>query len=407
MLSFKHVELAEKYGVSEATVRKWIARAKAGQLDLVLSSNGGIDRIVNTASNLAVMDDLVPKNKKYRNSKSFKLVTPKEQFYQLYNQGQIYDIVTNLEIHHEIPRQYNYFDGGAERWSEYVEHMDKENAHNSLVSTRQLLSINDNYLTELTSKYRKMNIVDLGVGNALPSKEIIARLLERNKLGRYIAIDISPEMLVIAERNIRKWFGNKVAFEGYELDISRERFSNILAEHYIKHEANTTGNLILFLGGTLNNFRKREVPLQVINDSMGVNDFLIHTQRIDTEATRRYFDFNPKPGERTVPPTHGLVVDLLNLDPSLYELEFGYDEQSRSRYEKIRFTVAITVCFAFNEGEREIDFNKGDAILLWRAWQDSALDLVQYFDKNDFYVLHSSQTGDHEYILTISQVKAE
>jgi uncharacterized SAM-dependent methyltransferase len=407
MLSFKHTELAEKYGVSEATIRKWIRSAKSGQLDLILRETGGIDRIVNTASNVALMDELASKNKKYRNSKSFKIVEPRPEFYDLYTQGQIYDIVTNLEIHREIPRQYNYFDGGADRWDEYVQRMDNQVKPTSLTATRKLLAINRSYIDNLLSDYEQINVVDVGVGNALPVKELLTHMLEQGKLGRYIAIDISPEMLKIAERNIRKWFGEEIAFEAYEIDISRERFSNILAEGYIKNSPKQTGNLILFLGGTLNNFRKREIPLQVINDSMGINDLLVHTQKLDNEDTRRHFDFNAQPGEQVLPPIHGLVVDMLNIDPSLYTLELGYDEQRHERYERIKLKVALSIKFSFNEGERLIAFNKGESILLWRAWQHSAIELINKFDQNDFYMLHSSQAEDRGYILTISQVKTD
>jgi len=406
MLSFKHTELAEKYGVSEATIRKWIRSAKAGQLDLILRKTGGIDRIVNTASNVALMDELASKNKKYRNSKSFKIVEPRPEFYELYTQGQIYDIVTNLEIHREIPRQYNYFDGGAGRWDEYVLRMDKQTTPTSLTSTRKLLSVNKNYIDSLFSNYEQINIVDIGVGNALPVRELLSHMIEQGKLGRYIALDISPEMLKIAARNIRKWFNEEVTFEGYEIDISRERFSNILADAYIKN-SRPTANLLLFLGGTLNNFRKLEIPLQVISDSMGINDFLIHTQKLDNEDTRRHFDFNEQPGEQILPPIHSVVVDMLNIDPSLYTLELGYDSLKRERYERIKLKVALSIKFSFNEGERVIAFNKGETILLWHAWQNTAMELINKFDQNDFYMLHSSQSEDRGYILTISQVKSD
>jgi hypothetical protein len=196
-----------------------------------------------------------------------------------------------------------------------------------------------------------------------------------------------------------------VACECHKLDISRDRFSAILAEDYIKNSAKHTGNLILFLGGTLQNFKKRNVPLQVINDSMGANDLLIHTQKLDSVDTRRHFDFNVQPGNQVVPPIHGLVVDLLNIDPSLYDLELGYDEVRRERYERIRLKASATIKFNFKHGERLISLEKGEPILLWRASQDKALDIIQLFDQTDFYVLQTSQTDDEEYILTISRAK--
>lgn len=407
MLYFKNIELAEKYHISLGTVRNWIEAAGEGKLDLTLHTKNDRSYVANTAHNISLIEDLVKNRKKYRPRHTLKVVTPRSEFYRLYSQAQIYDIVTNLEVHREIPRQYSYFDGGADSWDEYIQRMDRENAPSNLTMTRKLLAKNESYIDDLMEQYQKVNVVDVGAGNALPVRELLTHLLEQNKLGRYIAVDISPEMLRIAKRNIKEWFGERIAFEGYEFDISRERFSNILAGDYIKNTSKHTGNLILFLGGTLQNFRKRDVPLQVFNDSMGANDLLVHSQKLDSAATRHHFDFSTQPGEQVLPPIHGLVVDLLNIDPSLYDLELGYNEERHERYERIRLKASLTIKFNFEEGERLISIEKGEAILLWRASQDSAMDIVNQFDRNDFYMLQSSQTEDQEYILTVSRVKRD
>jgi uncharacterized SAM-dependent methyltransferase len=273
--------------------------------------------------------------------------------------------------------------------------------------TRELIAKNKAYIDDLNSHYDKVNVIDIGVGNAMPVKELLAYLLEQNKLDRYIALDISPSMLDIAKQNIKKWFGNKITFEGHELDISRDHFTNIIADTYINNTPERTGNLILFLGGTLLNFKKRDVPLQVINDSMGANDFLIHTQRLDTEKTREYFDFNFKPGDTSLSPNHRLIFNLLNIDDSFYDVEMGYDALIRQRYIRARLKIALSIKFTFKKGERQIEFDKGDAISLLRVAQDSALDILNQLDRNDFYVLQSSQTENQEYILTVSKVKRD
>ncbi len=404
MLYFKNVELAQKYHISLGTVRNWIEAAQSGKLNVDLHAKNDKSYIANTAQNIVTIEQLVEKHRKYRNTKAVKFITPRPEFYKLFNQEQVYDIVTNLEIHHEIPRQYNYFDGGAGHWDKYVQRMDQESSPNNLTMARKLLAKNADYIDDLVSMYQKVNVVDVGVGNALPVKDFLTHLLEHGKLGRYIAIDISPEMLRIAKQNIQEWFGERVTFEGHELDISRDRFTNVLAGDYIK-SAKNTGNIILFLGGTLQNFRRRDIPLQVINASMGANDLLIHTQKLDSEATRKYFDFNFKPGNSALSPNHRLIFDLFNIEDPFYEVEMGYEESTRERYIRVRLKVSLDITFKFEEGEREITFNKGETILLWRASQDSALDIINQFDRSDFYTLQSSQTDDQEYILTVSRVK--
>ncbi len=407
MLYFKNVELAETYHISLRTVLNWIESTKKGKLDLTLHTQDGKTYVANTSKNIAIIEKLVEAGKKYRNTRGFKVVTPKPEFYKLYDQQQIFDIVSSLDIHREIPRQYNYFDGGANYWDEYSERLAAEKTPNVINSTIKLLAKNQGYIDELLTRYKKINVIDIGVGNALPVKDFLAHLLERNVLGRYVALDISPEMLEIARRNVNKWFGGKIAFEGYELDINYDRFTSIIAGEYLKKDPEDTLNLVLLLGGTLCNMRQPDGAFRVIHDSLGRNELFIHTQKLDTEASRRYFDFNVDPGKSTLAPIHGFTVDLLNIDKSLYDVELGFDNELQQRYSRIRLKVAITIRFEFDEGERLIHLNKGDAVLVWRSWQQSALDVVRQFDSNGFQPLQISQTEDTEYILTVSRIKTE
>jgi len=407
MLYFKNAELAETYHITLKTVLNWVQATKEGRLDLDLHTENGKSYVSNTTRNITTINRLVNERRKYRNTKAVKTVTPRPEFYDLYTDKQIYDIATNLEIHHEIPRQYNYFDGGANRWDEYAKRLVVEQPANVVNSTIKLLSRNHGYIDELLEPYARVNVVDIGVGNAYPVKQLLEHLLSQGKLGRYIALDISPDMLEIARRNIKSWFGNRVAFEGYENDINHDIFSNLFIGEYTKKHANETVNLMLLLGGTLSNMRWSDGGYRVIHDSMGINDLLIHSNKLDTEATRRYFDFDIKPGETRLAPIHALVMELLNIDNSYYDVELGYDHLYRERFERIRLKVALSVKFNFKAGERTITFNKGDAILTWRALQQAAADVASQFDRNDFYLLHTSQTEDQEYILTVSRVKRD
>lgn len=405
MLYFKNVELAKKYGVSLGAVRNWIEAAQVDKLDLILYTQNKKAYIANTPGNVAVLEQLVEKGRKFRNTRSAKLISPKPEFYEIFTENQIYDIATNLEVHHEIPRQYNYFNGGAEHWSTYTERLAAEETSNLINSTTDLLRRNMSYIDDSLKDLKRVNVIDIGVGSAYPAKELLSHLLDQGKLGRYIALDISPTMLEIAEKNIHKWFGGKVAFEGYECDINYDRFSHHLIEEYIREDAKDTANLVLLLGGTLSNMREADNGYRIIHDSMGINDYLVHTTKLDTESTRTYFDFSVNPGEMQLATIHGLVVDLLNIDSSFYTIELGYDPVHKQRYEHIRLNVSLTIQFDFKHGRRQVELNKGDSILTWRFLQQTALDVNQQFDRTGFYTLHSSQTDDRAYLLTISRVK--
>jgi uncharacterized SAM-dependent methyltransferase len=404
MIYFKHLDLVTDYHVSLKTVHNWIDAAKQGKLPLQLHEQNGRTYVANTPRNITQLVQLVENGRKYRNSRSAKVVLPRSEFYSIYNEHQIYDIVTNLEIHHEITRQYNYFNGGAESWSTYAARLTSETEPNLANSTIKLLEINKGYLDNLLASYKTVNVVDVGAGNAYPVKNLLSHLLAQGKLGRYVALDISPNMLAIAKKNIKDWFGDKVKIETYERDINYDRFSDLLLDEYTKVSAKDTVNLVMLLGGTLSNMRAPDAGYRVIHDSMGINDLLIHTTKLDTEATRRYFDFDLKPGETNLAAIHGLVVNLLNIHKSYYSVELGYDTVHKQRFERIRLNVALNIKFDFKKGEYVVALNKGDTILTWRGLQQTAADVTDQFGRNDLYLLHSSQTDDREYILTVSRV---
>jgi uncharacterized SAM-dependent methyltransferase len=404
LLHFSNKEISDTYHVSVSTVYNWIESAKQGKLELDLVDHNGRPYVRNSNANIEALKQLVKERNKFRNRLAIKEVSPRPEFYDVYNEAQIYDIAKNLETYHEIPREYNYFDGGADNWDRYTRRLASEKTPNLLTQTIDLLEINSNYLDVLLSRYKRVNIVDIGVGNAMPVRKLLEHLLKRGKLGRYLAIDISPEMLRIAKANIHEWFGGRVDFEDYEADINYDRFSTLLAEDYLKG-SNDTVNVILFLGGTPYNFREPDKAFSIIHDSMRLNDILVYSDKLDAEATRNFFDFNAESDDTPLADNHRFIFDLLNIDKSLYEVERGFDEKLHQRFIRVKLKSALRIKFGFQEGQQTLEFNKGERILLWRAWDMTARGITEQLDRNGFYTLATSQTSDREYVLTFAGIK--
>lgn len=407
MLHFKNVELADKYNISEATVRNWLKDAAAGKLELELYKADNRVYVANTASNLIKIEKLVRAGKKYRNTRTRKVATPKKEFYNLFSRKQVLDIINNLGVHREIPRQYNYFDGGADNWDTFVQRMWEDDAPNLLKSTVELVHANLGALDMLCDGYSRINIIDIGPGNARPVKELLQHFKNKGILHRYIALDISESMLRITERNIKTWFKDEIKVESYVRDITYERFDDLLVDDMLDGQADQTLNIALFFGATPMNFRTPSESLKVINSSLGQDDLLLYTDKPDSEADRRYFDFNPVPGVVTLSPNHRFIFDLLNIDSSLYEVEMGFNEQKRVRYIQVRLKKSLTIQFKFENGERHVDIDKGESILLWRAWHLTGLEIVSKFEAAGFALLQSSLTRDRQYLLTISGVNSK
>ena len=405
MQYFKNVELTKLYPVSESAIRKWIEATKQGKLSLQLYEHNGKSHIANTTKNMKLIEQLVEKGKKYKNTRSHKVVTPKPEFYELYDKKQILDIISNIEIHHEIPRQYSYFDKGANYWNKYSKRLWQEDSPNTLTSTVELLTTNVGSLDNLLEGFDRVNVIDLGVGNGLPVKELLTHLhIDRHVLGRYIAIDISKQLLDITEKNITEWFNDEVAFEGYVRDYSYQRFDDLLVDEAIRADSDKTLNLVLLLGDTLNNFRTPSDALRTIYNSMSRDDLFVFVTKLDSDEARRHFDFGAEAGVPKLSEADRLVLDLLNVDESFYDVEQFYNDTQNARFVQIGLNVDVTIKVQFDSGERDVELHKGDKILLLRVWHKNVLEVVEQFNKNGFALLQASTSSNRQYFLTICGV---
>jgi uncharacterized SAM-dependent methyltransferase len=255
------------------------------------------------------------------------------------------------------------------------------------------------------ASYNKVNIIDVGPGNGYPVRNLLQHFVGNHKLGRYVGIDISQDMLDIAEHNIRSWFGNQVQFEGYARDISYERFEDLLAPDSFGRDS-TVANIVLYLGSTIANLRKPNQSLSVIHESMGKSDILIVARSLDTEKTRRYFDFTTDAsGSTTLSSLDGFVLNQLITDESLYEVEQLFDEQHMARQIQVRLKVAVAIEFRLDDKPKVINFNKGETILLWQHKHQDLRGIVEQFDENGFDLIEATKSPDRESILAISKIK--
>lgn len=405
MKYFKNTELAKLYNVSEKTVRNWIQAATDDKLDLTLEKVNNKLHIANTTSNTSLIEKLVQKGRKYMNTRGYKVVSPTPEFYKIYKPQAIFDIISSLDIYREMPHSYSYFNGGALDWDRYVQKLAQESSTNILSNTVSLLSINLPYLDELLDSCAKINIVDVGPGNGYPVRKVLEYFVERGKLGRYIGIDISQDMLNIVEHNIKEWFGDKVQFEGYVRDVNYERFEDLLAPDSFGVDS-STANLVMYLGSTIANFRRPSQSLTTIHESMGKNDILVFSRSLDTEKVRRYFDFNTDGnGQAAISSLDGFVLNQLITDPDLYEVEQYFDETELARRIQVRLKVALSIEFQLNNNPKVVHFNKGETILLWQHKHQTILDIIHQFDQNGFSLLGTHKSKDQESLLLISKIK--
>lgn len=405
MQYYKNTELAKLYNVSEKSIRNWIEATQEGKLELTLVEESGHAFIANITKNITIINDLVDKGKKFRNSRGFKVIKPSREFFEMYDAAQVYDMISGIDTYKEIPHKYSYFDGGAEHWDKYTHKLVAESEPNLLTNSIDLLHLSMPYLDQLIADFDNINIIDVGVGNGLPVRNLVSHLIDQNKLGRYIALDVSQDMLEIAKHNFALWFGDKVQFEGYVCDFSHHRFRDLYLPEIFAEDEKTTLNLHLFLGGTIANLRKPERTLTTIHDSMSKDDILISTMKLDTPATRRYFDFSAGSDAPALDLQEKNILNLLNIDESFYTVEQRFDEKLFERRIQVRFNVALCIEFKIGDRTKTLEINKDDAILLWRSKHRNLLQMLQLFDENDFDTMQTIRSKNLECLLIVSKNK--
>jgi len=405
MRFFKNSELVHKYGVSDKTVRNWIAASLEGKLALKLFQENGKYFIADSVFNGVALKRIVENGKKYRNTLSHKTISPKKEFYDQFTQPQIVEICNQLEKSKEISWHYSYFGEAAAYWDTYLNELHETGGGNMITNTHDVLAVNYNYIDAHIRDYEYVNIINICAGNGLAAKDITAHIHAQGKLNRFVTIDISPDVLSIAANNMEKWFSGKIKAESHLLDLRHQWFGDALAVDPNGIESSKVINLVLFIAGPIVNFEFPQQPLRTIHDSLNMQDLLLTTHKRDTEETRTFFDFNIQSDKSLIGHRRKILVDLLNIDESYYSVEQALYSADKVSYIYMRLTVGITLQFKSGNYKKTISFEKGETLSLWRAWQFTDMDLLNLLHDTGFSLLQSSQSIDRQMLMTISKVK--
>jgi len=409
MRRFKNVEVAKIYKVSEKTIRNWIDATKRKNLSLQLIEEKNKYYIADTESNHLILKDLSHKGKKFQNRKAFVEIKPKQEFYDVYKERQIIDIISNLEINREIPHKYAYFNGGAHYFDMYINRVLKDTNPITVKRTIEALDFNEDYIFSLFKNYEKVNVVDIGPGNGAPVKRFLEKLIESGKLRKYIGVDISPEMLKIAQKNFEEWFGPLFPFEGHVRDINIDSIQELLFKntHISDTEELSCINVIFFLGSTIENQRKYDESLHTVKSSMGKSDILFLGQLLDTERTKVHLNFSPRDKLSKNSDIELLitVIQLLNIDSDYYEVARYYDQKEKARIISVELKLDIDIKIETRNFKQTVSLKSGDNIVIYRHNQHNSIEVINSLNDIGFDLMQATLSNDGEQILITSRIK--
>ncbi len=288
---------------------------------------------------------------------------PKPQFYKSFSQPEVRSIVNCLSEHKEIPFKYFYKDQMTTVWDRSV----KQNqlaAFGTTQSDITLLKNNFNFIEQKKSEFERVNIIDIGPGNSYPVKNFINQIDARGWLNRYVAIDISQDMLNLSQKNIKSWFP-LVEFKGYVLDFEEQNFKKIALDNKTNSEGLRIINILLYLGGTIGNHRDRINVLNNFKESLGNDDILMLSYSLRLPDSSPSFNYNNHISQNA----YKYLIDLLKIHPDDCEPIGGFNDDTGSYFTSIIIHQDYLLEFDVQGETQKVFLDKGDKIQIYRYFQ--------------------------------------
>ncbi|MEH2057387.1 MAG: L-histidine N(alpha)-methyltransferase [Nostoc sp.] len=326
---------------------------------------------------------------------------PSSEFYSLFSEEEVLGIIDALEVKREIPLKYSYKGRGAKIWDDfYLKYIIPTWYRISNVEI-ELLKNNFKYLDDNIKSSEKVNIVDVGAGNSYPVKKFIQRLNKLDKINKYVALDISEELLHVSRNNFRKWFP-QVDFISSTIDIENSCIPKILFQNQANLEIDDTPKIFLHLGVTIGNHQNRDQVLKNFRDSMGKNDFLVFTNETGSNSQ---WDGKVRGGcKYHVEEIYGWVKNKIGIKSEDCELVRKYDLTTDSVVANIKLLHDYTINFSRMGIDKKIEISEGEEITIWRHHKYEMPKLLQEIERSGLQLLHYTTDKYKSHIMVICKV---
>jgi uncharacterized SAM-dependent methyltransferase len=356
MNSYSNADIARKFNVSRSTVTAWVQSAEKGKNNLQLTNTNKKVQVIKNEHNEEELKRLTSEGKKFKSKSDYEEVVVKDEFYKIFNEKQVIEIINTLKTNREINMKYTYFNGGSKMWDDVCIKALEKGTYAALNNTPKMLADVVDFLSRKTSDFAKINIIDIAQGNAFPTKDFIQNFYDLDLLNSYIAVDISKEMNEICEKNINKWFP-KLKFKSYVRDLELDNIADIC---FNNKESEEVINIIVFVGDTIGNFRDQDIVLKNIKNSLDDEDILVVGNKLGTyvnKATLGHVEVKN--------PIHLIVPNLLGIDTQACGTSFRFDEQTGYRTGSLVLDKNYTIVFKQQKRKIEIDLQKGEELIVW------------------------------------------
>jgi SAM-dependent methyltransferase len=405
---YKKKDIANKYCVSEDTVTNWIKATQENKLPLQLIYYEKKPYILQTPFNNNFLSELSVKSKKFRNKKSFKRVKPQKEFYKIYDETKVIEIIANIKDK-EMNTKFDYFGERVCHWDEFLYRFITSKETTPMSNTLKLLDNQLEYILSLIEDFDCINIIDIGVGNGWTMKKILEFFKNRKVIRKYIGLDYSPDMIKLASNNLDLWFGDEIHREFYQSDFANDKFKQLL---YLNTKSKTDSgnccNLIFFLGSEIEGQIYYTKPLEVIKESMSHEDIFILGHWLEIESIHNhlgYFSqyFSEYKNDIDME-SHYTVFDLMNIKREFYNVERFFDYDERKRIIRATFNYDVLVEIETQNIKEDVLINNKDKIVLFRHSYRTYEEVVNTFSIVGFQIISAVTTPNRDQIMVIAKL---
>lgn len=288
---------------------------------------------------------------------------PKPRFYETFSEGEIDNIIKGLSEHKEIPFKYFYKDQMATTWDQSVQ-QDHLAITSSTHSDITLLNNNFQVIEQKKSTFDYVNIIDIGPGNCYPVKEFIGQVQERGWLNKYIALDLSQDILNLSQKNINSWFPD-VNYQGYMIDFEDEDFRDIALRNSLNSEGSKIMNIVLFLGGTLGNHKNRLKVLQNLQKSLGNDDLLLLSFALRFPNSSDTFNYEHHISHNA----YEYLIDLLNIQANDCKFVGNFNENTGEYFTGILPQKDYSLEFLANGKKQSVFLKEAEIVQIYRYFK--------------------------------------
>ncbi|MEH2286059.1 L-histidine N(alpha)-methyltransferase [Nostoc sp.] len=326
---------------------------------------------------------------------------PSSEFYSLFSEEEVLEIIHALEVRREIPLKYSYKGRGAKIWDDFYQKYVIPRWYRRANVEIDLLKDNFKYLNSNIKTGEKVNIIDVGAGNSYPVKNFIYKLNKLGKINKYIALDISEQLLHVSKTNFIKWFP-LVEFISSTIDIESSSVPKVLFRNQDSLEIDNTAKIFLHLGVTIGNHQNREEVFKNFRDSMEKNDFLVFTN--ETGSNSKWDGIVRGGCKYHVEEVYGWVKKKIGIKSEDCELVRKYDLKTDSIVANLKLRHDYIINFSQMGIEKNIEISKGEEITIWRHHKYEIPKLLQELERSGLQLIHYTANKYKSHIMVICKV---